>query len=161
YGWGQQAVGLSISVVGLFSIAVGGGLVKLAVDRFGERPVLMLGMGCGIVGFAVYGLAATGTVFWIGVPIQALWGLAFPPMQSLMSHRVGESEQGQLQGALGSLRGIAFMIGPALFTGTFATFIGERKDWHLPGAPFLLASALLVIATGVAWQVTRSRAVPT
>ena len=29
-----------------------------------------------------------------------------------------------------------------LFTQTFATFIGAHRDWHLPGAPFLLSALL-------------------
>ena len=38
------------------------------------------------------------------------------------------------------------MLGPFLFTLTFAYFIGEQAPFKLPGAPFLLASALLVLA---------------
>jgi DHA1 family tetracycline resistance protein-like MFS transporter len=75
----------------------------------------------------------------------------------MMTRRVGASEQGQLQGALSSLRGIAFMIGPILFTSVFASFIGANRGWHLPGAPYLLAAVLLTCAIYVAWRVTRPR----
>ena len=37
-------------------------------------------------------------------------------------------------------------MGPFLFTLTFAYFIGAQAPLKLPGAPFLLASALLVLA---------------
>ena len=40
-----------------------------------------------------------------------------------MTPRVGPSEQGQLQGANGSMSGIAGMIGPLLFTQTFSAAI--------------------------------------
>jgi DHA1 family tetracycline resistance protein-like MFS transporter len=96
------------------------------------------------------GLAPEGwMMFWI-IPVAALWGLAGPANQSLMSQRVGGSEQGLLQGALASLTGIAGMIGPGLFTVAFANFIGPRADWHLPGAPFLTASLLVVASIIVA-----------
>ena len=90
---------------------------------------------------------------------MAFWGLAGPSAQSLMTSRVGQSEQGQLQGAIASLMGIAGLIGPVLFTETFALFIGPGVSWRIPGAPFLLASLLLLLAAGLAWRATaRSRA---
>jgi DHA1 family tetracycline resistance protein-like MFS transporter len=61
-----------------------------------------------------------------------------------MSRRVTSSEQGQLQGAIGSIRGISGMLGPILFTWTFAKFIGPLRHWNLPGSPFLLSSILLL-----------------
>jgi MFS transporter, DHA1 family, tetracycline resistance protein len=155
YGWDNRTVGLTIATVGVGSAIVGGGLVQPVVARFGERRVLVTGLLFGVAGFTIFGLAPTGALFWLGVPVNALWGLSGPPMQGLMTSRVSASEQGQLQGALSSLRGIAFMIGPGLFTLTFASFIGPRRDWHLPGAPFVLAALLLAGAVLVASRVTR------
>lgn len=97
----------------------------------------------------IYGLAPTGAWFWVGVPVTSLWGLVGPSILDLMSRRVSESEQGQLQGANSSSRSITGLIGPALFSATFAWLLG----W-LPGAPFLLAALLLVVAAGVTWAVT-------
>lgn len=156
YGWNERTVGLAIATVGVCSAVVKAGLVPPVVRRFGDRRVLLVGLLFGVLGFSIYGLAATGIVFWIGVPVNSLWGLSAPPMQGLMTRRVSESEQGQLQGALSSLRGIAFMIGPILFTTVFASFIGGRRDWHLPGAPYLLAAMLLGFSMLVAWRVTQS-----
>ncbi len=143
YGWNERTVGLAIAAVGVSSAVVGAGLVKPMVARFGERRVLLAGLLFGTVGFAIYGLAASSAEFWIGVPVAGLWGLANPPMQGLMTRRVGSSEQGQLQGALSSLRGIAFMLGPVIFSTIFASAIGRLRDWHLPGAPYLLAALML------------------
>jgi DHA1 family tetracycline resistance protein-like MFS transporter len=50
--------------------------------------------------------------------------------------------------------GIATMIGPGLFAGTFAYFIGEAARVHLPGAAFVLASLLLAVGALVAARVT-------
>jgi hypothetical protein len=33
-------------------------------------------------------------------------------------------------------------------------FIGRLTDWHLPGAPFLLAAGLLLIGLALAWRAT-------
>jgi DHA1 family tetracycline resistance protein-like MFS transporter len=74
-----------------------------------------------------------------------------------MSRRVGPSEQGRLQGANSSIMGIANMVGPGLFTQTFALAIGAGSAWHLPGAPFVLSAGLLAVAATAAWAVTRSK----
>jgi DHA1 family tetracycline resistance protein-like MFS transporter len=72
-----------------------------------------------------------------------------------MTHRVSASEQGQLQGVNSSIMGITGMIGPAVFSVTFAYFIKPNSPWHLPGAPFLLAAAFLFVGLFVAWHTTR------
>ncbi|HEY6421572.1 MAG TPA: TCR/Tet family MFS transporter [Candidatus Binataceae bacterium] len=155
YGWNERTVGIALAAVGICSAIVGAGMVQPLVARFGERRVVLAGLVFGVAGFTIYGVASTAAIFWIGLPVNALWGLAGPPMQGMMTRRVKTSEQGQLQGALSSLRGIAFMMGPILFATTFASFIGARRDWHLPGAPYLLAAILLAAAMLLAWRVTR------
>ena len=56
----------------------------------------------------------------------------------------------RLQGANTSVQSVAQMVGPFLFTLTFAYFIGAQAPLQLPGAPFLLASALLLLALMIA-----------
>jgi DHA1 family tetracycline resistance protein-like MFS transporter len=155
YGWDSLAVGLALGAVGVSTSIVQGMLVGPIVARFGERRALITGLSCGAAAFVIYGLAPTGARFMIGVLVMAFWGLYGPSAQGLMTRRVGPSEQGQLQGALSSVVTITGIVGPALFSLTFATFIGSRRDWHLPGAPFLLASMLLVVAIALVWRITR------
>lgn len=157
YGWGPSTVGLTLAVVGACAMVVQGGLVRPITARLGERRTLLLGLLCGAVGFSIYGLAPTGFFYYCGIPIMAFGGLAGPSAQTLMTRRVTSSEQGQLQGALGSLMGIAGLIGPAVFTETFAFFIGPRSDWHLPGAPLLLSALMLLVAAALAWRATSAQ----
>ncbi len=149
YQWDAATVGLSLAAVGLGSAIVSGGLVRPLVKRFGEWPMLGLGLLCGVFSFAVYALAPTGALFLLGVPIGALWGLCEPAEQALMSREIGPGEQGLLQGAIGSLRGVTGMIGPLFFAHTFS--VSVSSSWF-PGLPFLLASALLLASLAVAWR---------
>jgi DHA1 family tetracycline resistance protein-like MFS transporter len=155
YGWDEKMVGICLALTGVCSVIVQGGLVRPVVARFGERTTLLLGMAAGAAGLAIYGLAPTGALFWVGTPVMGLWGLANAASQGLMTRAVKPSEQGQLQGANSSLMGMASLVGPGLFTMTFSTFIQESSPWKLPGAPFLLASLLLAVAGVVGWRVTR------
>jgi MFS transporter, DHA1 family, tetracycline resistance protein len=152
YGWTEKTLGLTLAGVGVCSAVVQGALVGPAVSRLGERRAMLLGLLFGAAGFAVYGLAPTGVLFSLGVPVMALWGLSSPAAQALMSTRLGPSEQGQLQGALTCLMGFAGILGPPMFTFTFAAAIDRGQ---LPGAPFLLSAALLLSAAVVGLWVTR------
>jgi DHA1 family tetracycline resistance protein-like MFS transporter len=158
YGWGERAVGFTLALVGACAIVVQAGLIGRFVKRFGERRTLLIGLLFGALGFAVYGLAPSGLLFCVGVPLMALWGLASPTATGLMSKRVSAFEQGQLQGANGSIQGIANLVAPIIFSLLFAYAIGAGRGWNVPGAPFLLAAVLLVAAAALAWHVTRPRA---
>lgn len=160
YGWNELTVGLVLAGVGACGMIVQGLLVKPVVSRIGERRALAIGLLFGAAGFAIYGLAPTGALFLVGVPVMSLWGLATPSAQSLMSRRVSPSEQGQLQGANSSLIAISGLIGPVVFTQTFAAFIGPRASLHLPGAPYLVACVLMVISCAIAWAATAPRQEP-
>lgn len=156
YGWDAKMVGYTLAAVGVCSALVQGGLVRPGVAKLGERKSLLFGLVCGAAGFAIYGFAPTGALFFWGIPFGALWGFAGPASQALMSQKVDPSEQGRLQGALAGMRGISGMIGPTLFTAAFAWGIGPENPVSHPGVPFLLAAGLLGIAAGLALWVTRA-----
>ena len=155
YGWDTRAVGILLAGVGVSALVVQGALVKPIVGWLKERRALAAGLTCGAVGFAIYGLAPTGAIFWIGVPVMALWGIATPSLQTIMTRLVGATEQGRLQGALASLMGLASLIGPAVFTETFAAAISTPGAGDWAGAPFLLAACLVLVAVVLAWRATR------
>lgn len=155
YGWDEATLGLSLALVGVCSAVAQGALVGPAVARLGERRALLLGLACGTVGFLGFGLAPSGFWFWLALPVFTLWDLSGPALQGLATRRVGPEEQGRLQGALGSLQGIAGLVGPGLFAGVFAAAIGPAAWLGLPGLPFLLAAALLVAALPIAWRAGR------
>lgn len=160
YNWDTATMGLALAAVGVASGVVQASLIKPTVQWIGERKTLLVGLLCGATGFAIYGLAPTSAMFWSGIPVMALWGLGGAAYQGMMSRLVDASEQGQLQGANSSIMALAGLIGPGLFSYSFAWSIGPSAVWHVPGAPFLLAGALLVAAAALSWHVTRSVASP-
>ncbi|CCD85650.1 tetracycline-efflux transporter [Bradyrhizobium sp. ORS 285] len=156
YGWDTRTVGLTLAIVGVCAMVVQGGAVGFIVRSLGERGALMLGLCSGTLGFLIFGLAPTGPLSWTGIPAMALWGVSGAAIQALMTRLVPPDRQGQLQGATSSVQSMAQLAGPFLFTLTFAYFIGANAPLHLPGAPFLLASALLVVAFVIAVRTLRA-----
>jgi DHA1 family tetracycline resistance protein-like MFS transporter len=150
YGWDATTVGLTLAMVGICAMAVQGLAIGPIVRRLGERRALVLGLGCGAVGFLIFGLAPMGPLFWLGIPVMALWGVSGAALQALTTQLVKPEQLGQLQGAATSVQSVSQLVGPFLFTLTFAYFIGAQAPAKLPGAPFLLAAALLLLALVIA-----------
>ncbi len=82
-----------------------------------------------------------------------MMSFTWPAAQSLLSRKTSPSEQGQLQGAINSLRGIAGLVGPGFFTYIFSRSISSGI--HIPGTPFYTAATMLVIALLLTQRVTR------
>jgi DHA1 family tetracycline resistance protein-like MFS transporter len=146
YAWTQGTIGLSLGVVGVCTALISGGLTARSVKRLGERRTLYIGQFFGALGMAVAGLAQRGWLYMTSIPIISLWNISMPAAQGIMTRRVSEQEQGELQGAIGSVRSLAFVIGPGLFSWTFAFFINPKHGLNMPGAAFFLAAALLFSA---------------
>jgi DHA1 family tetracycline resistance protein-like MFS transporter len=150
FSWDERTIGLSLGAAGICMALVQAMLTRRAVHRLGERGSILVGLAFGSAGFLLYGLAPNAWWFWAAIPLVAPWGIASPALQSLMSRQVSPAEQGRLQGAISSVRGITGLIGPALFTLTFAAFLpggwASRHAWHVPGAPFVLSGTLIMVA---------------
>ena len=157
YGWDATTVGLTLAMVGICAMAVQGAAIGPIVRRLGERRALLLGLGCGAAGFLIFGLAPTGPLSWLGIPVMALWGVSGAALQALTTQLVRPEQQGQLQGATTSAQSVSQLLGPFLFTLTFAYFIGAQAPVTLPGAPFLLAAALLLLALVIAMHTLAGR----
>jgi DHA1 family tetracycline resistance protein-like MFS transporter len=153
YAWNPRMIGISLALVGVTSM-VAYASVGPIVARLGERRTLLTGLACAALGFALFGWSSP-VVFLMAIPINAYWSLAGSTSQSLMTQHVSPFEQGELQGALASLRGVGMLIGPGLFSLTFAYFISPQH--HLPGAPWYLASLLILISLGIAWVVAKDK----
>jgi MFS transporter, DHA1 family, tetracycline resistance protein len=146
YAWSQSTVGISLAIVGICTAAISGGLTGRIVAWLGERRTLYIGQFFGAVGMVMAGIARTGALYLASIPIISLWNISFPAAQGLMTHRVSEREQGELQGAIQSLRSIAFIIGPFLFSRTFSWFIDPKHASQMPGAPYYVAAVMLFAA---------------
>ena len=160
YAWSAGMIGLSLAIVGVCTAVISAGLTPQMVKRFGERRTLYIGQFFGATGMFIAGLARNGAIFLGSIPIISMWNISMPAAQGMMTRRVSEREQGELQGALGSLRSITFIIGPVLFSRVFGWFIDPRHSFQVPGAPYYLAGALLFTAMLMSTRLEKAPVAP-
>src|SRR5437763_2265262 len=146
FAWNTDDVGWSLVFVGTVTAIISGALTGRMVKRFGEKMTLYIGQFFGAAGMFVAGIAKTGALFVASIPIISLWNISMPAAQGMMTHRVSEREQGELQGALQSMRSITFILGPWIFLKIFGWSIDPKHALNLPGAPFYVAAGLLFTA---------------
>jgi DHA1 family tetracycline resistance protein-like MFS transporter len=144
YHWNSASIGFSLVALGVTSVASQALVIGRFVKRFGERAALFSGVAFGALGTLFFAFAVNGWIFIAGIVPLCLWGLTPAAAQAMMSRRAGPSEQGELQGALGSLRGLGSLIGPALFTGAFG--LGIAMTPQFAGLPWIVSGVLLVVS---------------
>jgi DHA1 family tetracycline resistance protein-like MFS transporter len=152
FGWGPSESGWSLTFVGVMTVLVMGVLTGKLVPKLGERRAIVFGFSLMAVGFLAYALVPYGWMIYPAIAIGALGGIANPAMQSVMSREAGPSAQGELQGAIASLAGVAAIISPLFMSELFARFSAPNAPLDLPGAPFLVAAALVVVCMLVGFR---------
>jgi DHA1 family tetracycline resistance protein-like MFS transporter len=161
FNWGTFEIGLSLAAVGLMFVVGQGFLVRIVVPRLGERRAILLGLFVSAVLTSGYGIVPQG---WMVYPIMVFgvfgWVIAQPATMGLLSKSVPANEQGLLQGAIASLTSLTSIIGPPIWTGLFAYFVSPAAPIIIPGAAFFVASAVFLLALGIALRWLQGHAVP-
>jgi DHA1 family tetracycline resistance protein-like MFS transporter len=140
YGWGTMQIGLGFAFIG-----GAGGLVQIfavepVVRRIGERWATIVGVSLFTAALLLFGLAESGAVFLAAHVLLCLGGIGQPAFNAAMSRRVGADRQGELQGAMGALQGFSGLLGPLVFSGSFA-FVASAGGRGLPiGTPFFIGA---------------------
>lgn len=131
-----------------------------AIDRFGTRPVLLVGLAlalAGVTGFAVVsqlalaGALDPGTTLVMMIATRSLLfgaGVGAVPVAALAhvsSTTSGEADRTKAVGQLGAVQGVAIALGPAL--GGLLGFAGLLGPIWL--APAVIALVLAVVAVAV------------
>jgi DHA1 family tetracycline resistance protein-like MFS transporter len=153
FAWTPRDIGLSMSFVGVCAAVVQGLAVGPVVKRLGERRAMVAGFALFAISFLGYAFATSGwqMYFWI-VPFS-FGTIASIATMALLSHQVPPNQQGELQGAVSSMRSITACFAPLMMTGLFSYFTSPAAPVRFPGASFfaasLLTAAALLLVLGV------------
>lgn len=141
HGLSTLQVGALLAFSSVLDLIMQGGVVGPATARFGDRRTTIVGLVGGMASFLAMGLAPNAVLFVVAMIPASLMGLAEPTLKSMLSRRVAESEQGQLQGAMQSLASVAGIVGPVFFGWVYAI-----SSANLPGLGFMIAAVILALA---------------
>ncbi len=146
FGWSPGLIGISLAVYGVSIAVVQGALVRPAIRAMGERRTVIFGLGVEVISLVILGLITNGTAVLFLIPVTAIGAIGMPALQGIMSRLTPDNAQGELQGVLTSVTSIAMILAPVVMTQTFAAFTAADAAIYLPGAPFLLAAALMAVS---------------
>ena len=147
FGWEERMVGLSLAVYGVSMVVVQGGLIRLILPRLGERRVLALWLPYNAVVLICVAFVPSGWMMLLLTPLSALGAIVAPALQGLASRVADDDQQGELQGVLASITAVAAIVSPLVMTQAFGWATTGDRDF--PGAPFLVAFALMAVAAGL------------
>lgn len=145
FAWSKFEIGVSVTLYGLLIALVQGVLTGPVTARFGTARVGGWSLVLGIAIYMSYAFVAQGWVVYILILVAAPTAFAGPVMQTLMTERVGEDQQGELQGVIASAMGVTAIFGPYTMTQVFRAYVADEAPVYFPGAPFLLSAGLIVV----------------
>lgn len=157
--FGQAQFGFDAAKIGwtlfLFGVSMGVSqalLIGPIVARIGAYRTALGTLILDVGLLTGMGLAQAEWLIWVLTPLVGFTSIAMSAIQGMASRAVPDNQQGELQGVLGAIVALSMIVSPLLMTETFATFTRADAALYLPGAPFLLASALMVAASVLLWR---------
>ena len=121
-------------------------------DRYGRRPVLLVGLIASAIAYVVFGFANALWLLFVSRFVQGLGGGTTGVAQAYVADTMVPSERAKALGWLSAATSAGVIIGPAL--GSLAARTGQA-------GPGLLAAALCLINVVFAWRwLPESRVLP-
>lgn len=148
FNWTPFVIGLTVTLFGVMLGISQGILSGKAIARFGPVRTATISLSFAIPSFLILAFAPNTAVVVIGMLVGCIPGMCFPAMQQLMSERIAEDSQGELQGAIASTISLTAIIGPPVMTGVFGAY-ADDVGLFFPGMPFVLSAALMVVAVAI------------
>ncbi len=141
FGWDTALIGFSLAGYGGAVAIVQGVLIRFMLPKWGERGTVRFGLVSVIIAMVGITFAVDTWMVFAMITMAALGEVAGPAINGILSKLVPDSEQGDLQGTLGSIESLAAIIAPPVFASIFKAF-SDGEGVYFPGAPFLLAALI-------------------
>ena len=150
FGWKAIQNGYIFTYAGMVMVLMQGGLVGRLVKRWGERRLLIAGLGMLAAGLALLSWSTNLALLFVALGIISIGdGAVTPVVSALLSCASSPTRQGETLGLAQGVAGLGRILGP-LAAGSIFVIGG-------PGAPFMLGSVLVVLAALIALPVLSSK----
>lgn len=153
--YGMQMFGMTarqnsaiLFLVGIIMVLVQGGIIRPASRRFGDRNLLVFGIGGVMAGLACMGMSTSMNGLSLSVTVMAVAsGFAAPAIASLISQLSADEVQGGILGLHQSMSSLGRILGPILGTVLF--------QMASPRAPFFACAVLVLAALAIVLPLKR------
>ena len=147
FGWSEAMVGATLAVFGLIAGGFQGFLTGPAAARFGEWRLALFGLVCSTLVVLGYGFVGSlGAVIALMI-LHGPEGFVHPLMTAMLTKRVPEDAQGELQGGISAVTNVAMLFGTVFFAFTFGHFMAEGRDWQSPDVAYFIAAGFMAVTT--------------
>jgi DHA1 family tetracycline resistance protein-like MFS transporter len=145
FGWTTVVAGLSMAGYGACHALAQAFAIGPLVARLGERKAVLLGLGTDGLALLALSIATHGWEPFVLLPLFAAGGMTAPALQAMLSRRVDESHQGELQGTLASMASLIGVAGPLAVTAIYAASLQTWPGmaWAVGGLVYLLVVPML------------------
>lgn len=134
---------LIFSIMGSFSQLT---MMPLLAPKLGEQKLLVVALlGSCVHGF-LYSIAWSFWVPYLAASCVILSILVGPCIRSIVSKKVGPSEQGMVQGCITGISSTASVISPLVFTPLTAWFLSETAPFNFKGFSLACAGFATLVA---------------
>lgn len=143
FSWDERKIGYSLAFLGLMLALVQGLLTRFILPKIGDKKAVYFGFTLEAIVFLLIAFAFKGWIFILLIIPFSLAGIAHPAVQAIISKEVKEEEQGELQGAIGSLISLTAILSPLAMTAIFSAFSHKNSAYYFPGMPFIFSAFLV------------------
>lgn len=149
FGWSEAMVGVTLAIFGLIAGGFQGVLTGPATKRFGEWRVAAFGLVCATLVVLGYGFVWSVLGVFVLMILHGPEGFVHPLMTALLTKRVPEDAQGELQGGISAVTNLAMLVGTVFFALIFGHFWAEDRLWRSTDVAFWIAAGFLAVTTGL------------
>ena len=156
FGWSEAMVGGTLAIFGLIAGGFQGLLTGPATARFGEWQVALFGLVCATLVVLGYGFVGSlGAVIALMI-LHGPEGFVHPLLTALLTKRVPEDAQGELQGGISAVTNVAMLFGTVFFAFVFGHFWAEDRVWRSTDVAYWIAAGFLALTTVLFLMLKRS-----
>ncbi|MEM9749358.1 MAG: TCR/Tet family MFS transporter [Pseudomonadota bacterium] len=146
FDWSEGEIGFSVAYYGVISVLSQALVVQYVLPRIGAPRAIWIALVVEAVALAGIAFAETGLVLYAMISLALISTMQDPAIRQELSSGAPDDAQGELQGGLSALSGIAIILSPLIYNSLFNRFAGPDAAVHFPGAPFIVASVIAVLA---------------
>lgn len=158
FGWSEAMVGLSLALFGTVMAGFQGALSGRFVTWFGERRTVAIGLATAAIAATGYGFVWTLPMVIALMFVHGPEGFIHPMLTALMSKRVPENAQGELQGGLSAIMNVAMLAGTVFYAQLFGFFLSDAAPFQTPNMAYYVAGSGLALTLALfLWLIGHER----